>query len=242
MKLAVASSAFDRAMESGDLTQLEFLDLCANDPFCDGIVLDVRHFPRTDDDYLAQVKKMAADRGLTPVALADAAFFTGDAAHARASLAWAQSLGAPLLAAPLAAETTCTWPEQLERLGVATSLAKQANVTLALRNRPGTFAASDRDCKRVSKETDSAWLRYGVEPAALGSASDPASLRPNTVLLWAGFEGDARANAESLLHAFAGMGGYVTLDDAGGAANADRLRAVLPAWYRAIAERTLDRT
>ena len=72
MKLACASGLLHRAIEHGELTQLEFLDLCARELACDGVVLDVRHFPRTDDDYLAQVKKMAADRGLTIAALADA--------------------------------------------------------------------------------------------------------------------------------------------------------------------------
>ena len=46
MKLACASGAFDREIESGELTQLEFLDLCARELDCDGVVLDVRHFPR----------------------------------------------------------------------------------------------------------------------------------------------------------------------------------------------------
>ena len=75
MKLACASSALHHAIERGDLTQLEFIDLCARELACDGVVLDVRHFPRTDDDYLAQIKKMAADRGLTVAALAAPAFF-----------------------------------------------------------------------------------------------------------------------------------------------------------------------
>ena len=69
MKLACASSSLHRDIERGELTQLEFFDLCARELACDGVVLDVRHFPRTDDDYLAQVKKMAADRGLTIAAL-----------------------------------------------------------------------------------------------------------------------------------------------------------------------------
>src|SRR5579863_9211938 len=74
MKLACASSSFHRDIERGELTQLEFLDLCARELACDGVVLDVRHFPRTDDDYLAQIKKMATDRGLSIAALADPSF------------------------------------------------------------------------------------------------------------------------------------------------------------------------
>src|SRR5215469_1212812 len=65
VKLACSSSAFDQALQSGRLTQLEFLDLAARELRVDGIVLDARHFPRTDSDYLAQIKKMAADTCLT---------------------------------------------------------------------------------------------------------------------------------------------------------------------------------
>ena len=55
MKLACASGALHREIESGELTQLEFLDLCARELGCDGVVLDVRHFPRADDDYLSLI-------------------------------------------------------------------------------------------------------------------------------------------------------------------------------------------
>src|SRR5579862_1258427 len=104
MKLAVASSAFHRSLESGELTQLEFLDLCARDLACDGVVLDVRHFPRTDDDYLAQVKKMAVDRGLSIAALSDGLFFKSPREWMAPVLGYAVTLGAPLVAGPLARE------------------------------------------------------------------------------------------------------------------------------------------
>ena len=45
----------------------------------DGVVLDVRHFPRTDDDYLAQIKKMATDIGLVIAAISSDEFFTANA-------------------------------------------------------------------------------------------------------------------------------------------------------------------
>ncbi|MFN2450529.1 MAG: hypothetical protein ABR508_12200, partial [Candidatus Baltobacteraceae bacterium] len=103
MKLACSSSAFDQDLRSGDLTQLEWLDRCAGSIAADGVVFDMRHFPRTDDDYLAQLKKMAADSGLTVAALRDDAFFqTQDTAK---TLGIALALGAPLLTAPLPAQT-----------------------------------------------------------------------------------------------------------------------------------------
>lgn len=185
MKFAYSSAAFHQQIERGDLTQLEFLDLAAREIGCDGVVFDDRHFPRIDADYLAQLKKMAADLGLTVAALSSDGFFVADDAAMRDALDRALALGAPLLAGRLGTETALSWSEQLQRLNAATSLAKAANVTLALRNAPDTYAASEHDCKRVTKEADSAWLRYGLDPAAFDAASDVASLRAKTVLLWA---------------------------------------------------------
>jgi len=109
VKLAAASSALHGAIERGDLTQLEFLDLCAQVLATDGVVLDVRHFPRTDDEYLAQVKKMTVDRGLTIAAITDAAFFRSAQKRMEETLRLAATVGTPLIAAPLAAETMWSW-------------------------------------------------------------------------------------------------------------------------------------
>ncbi|MBD5634860.1 MAG: hypothetical protein IAI49_10310, partial [Candidatus Eremiobacteraeota bacterium] len=75
MKIACSSASFAQEIRRGDLTQLDWLDLCANELELDGVVFDADHFPRTDADYLAQMKKAAADLGLTVAALA-----AGDAA------------------------------------------------------------------------------------------------------------------------------------------------------------------
>jgi hypothetical protein len=234
MKLACASGSLHREIESGELTQLEFLDLCASDLACDGVVLDVRHFPRTDDDYLAQVKKMATDRGLSIAALADGAFFASSSEHMAATLGRAAVLGAPLLAAPLARDLEEPWSEQLANLGIATSLAKAVNVTLAVRNAPQTFAASTHDCKRVAKEADSAWLRFGPEPQRLDAASDPAALAPNTVLLWSDCGTQTEHSIANALSAFAGFRGHLAVDDASGEASAAGLAAALERWRAAL--------
>jgi sugar phosphate isomerase/epimerase len=234
MKLACASGSLHRDIDSGELTQLEFLDLCARELACDGVVLDVRHFPRTDDDYLAQVKKMATDRGLSIAALADPAFFAAPREHMAGVLERALALGAPLVAAPLAAETEESWNDQLVKLGVATSLAKARNVTLAVRNAANTYAASTHDCKRVAKEADSAWLRYGPEPQLLDAASDPRALAPNTVLLWSDASMQTESSIAETIAAFAGFRGHVVVDDASGAADAGALSAALSAWRAAL--------
>jgi hypothetical protein len=234
MKLACASGALHREIESGELTQLEFLDLCARELACDGVVLDVRHFPRTDDDYLAQVKKMATDWGLSIAAVSDSSFFCSEQGHVMQILGHAAALGAPLVSAPLALQTECSWSEQLERLAFATSLAKRLNVTLALRNAPQTFAAGTADCKRVAKETDSAWLRYGPEPQELDAASDAHALAPNTVLLWSGLRRQTEQTVAAVTQAFSDFRGYLAIDEGSGAATRDRLAAAVAAWRDAL--------
>jgi sugar phosphate isomerase/epimerase len=242
MKLAVASSAFHRSIESGEMTQLEFLDLCARDLACDGVVLDVRHFPRSDDDYLAQLKKMAADRGLAVAALADAGFFSASEADMGTALERAVALGAPLLAGPLGLETGSSWSDQLERLGTATSLAKRANVTLALRNAAATFAATAHDCKRVSKEADSAWLRFGLDPLAFDAASDPSALVPNAVLLWSDIGNEALRAIDAEIAAFPSFRGHLALDARDGNASAAGMKNAMRLWRIAFAEKELNRT
>jgi hypothetical protein len=126
-----------------------------------------------------------------------------------------------------------SWSEQLELLGTATALAKAANVTLALRNAPATFAASTHDCKRVVKETDSAWLRYGPDPAALDAASDVRALAPNSVLLWAGVRSTPQSIAQAI-DAFDGFRGHVALDELAEDADAAQTGKAVRAWREAL--------
>jgi len=241
MKLACASTAFDRALQSGDLTQLEWLDLCGRDLAADGVVCDVRHFPRRDDDYLAQVKKMAVDLGLTVAAVWSADFFSGDEAAMRACIALAGAIGAPLLSAPLQTETQTTWSAALERIGIATRLAKADNITLAVRNAAGTFATGTHDLGRLSKEADSAWLRYALDIAALDAASEPQDLLSKTVLVWHAHqtgepEGDELPKTRRTLDVAAQFRGFLALEIAGGDASAVDVRAALQKWRTMLAE------
>jgi sugar phosphate isomerase/epimerase len=238
MKLACTSRSFADALDRGDLTQLEVLDLAARELGVDGVVLDVRHFPRTDDDYLAQVKKMATDLGLSIAAVESDAFFTADEATMRSILTVASSVGAPLIAGCLGMETALPWSAQLERLSDASGLAKGANVTLAVRNVPGTFAASAQDCKRVSKETDSAWLRYGLDPAAFDAASDAASLADRTVLLWS----SAGNTPDTLFAAWPDFRGFLAVEDVSGAATPAGMKNAIRSWRIALSSFMLNRT
>lgn len=233
MKLACSSTAFDELLRSGDLTQLEWIDLCAHELAADGVVVDLRHFPRTDTDYLAQVKKMAVDLGLTVAALRHDGFFHGDEAHIDQSLQIALAIGAPLVCAPLPAETALAWNDVQSALGSATSLAKRHNVTIALRNAAHTFAASVHDMKRVVKEADSAWLRYGPELSSLQAGSDPVELLAKTVLVWHSVD-QGSSDLQSTARLLASFRGFVCVDDAQGIATLGKLRASITAWRHAV--------
>jgi len=229
MKLACSSTAFDEQLRSGDLTQLEWIDACARELAADGIVFDVRHFPRTDTDYLAQLKKMAADLGLSVAAFRHDGFFSADSEHMEQALEMALALGAPLLAAPLPPLTAAAWNDVLERLGEATAFAKRFNVTLALRNEPHSFAAGVADMKRVTKEADSAWLRYGPDFDALEKGSDPEELLSKTVLVWQEFD---RANEDRLRELFASYRGFLVLDAAEGNAGVQSMKKAVDRIWR----------
>ena len=238
MKLACSSTAFDASLRRGELTQLEWIDLCANELAADGAVFDERHFPRTDTDYLAQVKKMAADLGLTVAALRHDGFFSADDVHMEQALEIALALGAPILSAPLPPETVSSWTGVQTRLGSATSLAKRFNVTLALRNQPHTFASTSLDMKRVSKEADSAWLRYGPDFGTLDAASEPKDLLGKTVLVWHQL-GGAAEQAESTTRMLGAYRGFVVLDASQGDAEPEQVRSALRNMRSAlVADRT----
>ncbi|HLI95523.1 MAG TPA: TIM barrel protein [Candidatus Baltobacteraceae bacterium] len=235
MKLACSSTAFDEQLRGDRLTQLEWIDLCAHELAADGAVFDVRHFPRTDTDYLAQTKKMAVDLGLTVAALRHDGFFSAGEAVMEQALEMALALGAPLLCAPLAPETAAAWPQVLAQLGNATALAKRHNVTLAVRNAPHTFAASSHDLKRVSKEADSAWLRYGPDFGTLDAGSDPRDLTAKTVLVWARASDDTEPAAQLL----GDFRGFVVFDAPAGDAAVEEMKNALRRWRTAF---VVDRT
>lgn len=232
MKLACSSTAFGHLLSSGDLTQIEWLDLCARELASDGVVLDVRHFPRTDNDYLAQVKKMAADLGLTIAAVRNDDFFAAARPAMHADLELASSLGAPLLACQLPSELNMSWSELLSRAAEGTSLAKQYNITLAVRNVPDTLAATSQHLKRLSKEADSAWLRFAPELRTFDAGSEPAAVISKAVLVWyvhadSDVQSDEDAHMDRLFSLLKDFRGFLAVDYREGAGNANTMRAAL---------------
>ncbi|MGH8165326.1 MAG: hypothetical protein ACREP1_13425, partial [Rhodanobacteraceae bacterium] len=117
----------------------------------------------------------------------------------------AVSIGAPLLCSQLELETSSSWSAALQRIGAATALAKRRNVTLAVRNAPRTFAASVHDMKRLSKEADSAWLRFAPDLDAFDRSDEPESLLAKSVLLW--------QTSVSIPAAARAFRGFVAVDD-----------------------------
>lgn len=231
MKLACSSTAFGAVLRSGDLTQLEWIDLCARELAADGAVFDMRHFPRFDTDYLAQLKKMCADLGLTVAAVRDDAFFGPDSARMERAFETALALGAPLLTARMELADAVNWNVALERVGAATAHAKRWNVTLAVQNAPQTLAASVHDLKRVAKEADSAWLHYGLDLDAFEAADEPQTLMQKTVLVVRDVERSRNAVQPAQFR------GFVVLDAGSESASSAMMRAAI-ANLRALDDRT----
>lgn len=179
MKTATSSASFSSAFEAGTLTQLEWLDICANELEVDGVVFDARDFPRDDAEYLAQLKKLSTDLGLTVAALE-----IGQAAETERFLPIAIALGAPLLLirAPRRSDETQAWGDFAAAVKTMAGNAKRANVTLAFRAFPQTLCENAADCKRLAKDVDSAWLRFAAPTSGPEAAGESRALLPKSVI------------------------------------------------------------
>jgi sugar phosphate isomerase/epimerase len=215
MKIAASSASFESALADGTLTHLEWLDLCAAELGLDGVLLDLRHFPRLDGEYLAQVKKTACDLGLTVAGIA----LDGISAAAP-GLDAAVTLGAPLavLSAPAPGEDAGEWNAFAAALKAASSDAKRRNVPLALRNVPGTLCASGDDLKRLAKDVDSSWLRFALAVTDLAAIdrSDALVLRSIAGICEVddveAFAQPGDVLAEILLEGLRGFRGFIVVD------------------------------
>ena len=179
MRVASSSRSFADHFADGRLTQLEWIDHCAGTLALDGIVLDAAHFPRRDDDYLAQIKKLCVDLGLTIAAIASERFFGEEGAP---WLRAAELLGAPLIVArtPAAGANADAWPRLVSTASDRTREAKARNVTLAVRSGAGSLCPDAAALKRLAKDCDSAWLRFASELAL--SRDDLETLAPRSVI------------------------------------------------------------
>ena len=181
MKIASSSAAFARAFVAREITQLEWLDIAANELEVDAVVFASEHFARVDAEHCAQLKKVATDLGLA-VAAIDAVELLDDGGETWLDVA--TMLGAPIaiVRAPKANDDPSAWRTFVDRLKNRVKEAKRANVTLALRNVPGTIIASIDDAKRVAKDVDSAWLRFEIDVSVAGTHGDVGSLLDDAVI------------------------------------------------------------
>lgn len=231
MKIACSSASFANSLRAQTLTHLEWLDVCANELEVDGVVFDARDLPRDDAEYLAQLKKLAADLGLTVAAVDADATVQGEAER---WLGVAERLGAPLIIARAraTAEDPAAWSAFADDLKEAAAAAKRRNVTLALRNAPGTLCASVADCKRMAKDVDSAWLRYALAGTAFGAADDAQSLLSKSVIAThaiadlKAFAADEDAEAAQLMSVLARFRGFIVIEAAADAASDSYHRAL----------------
>ena len=179
MKVAVTSSSFAALLRRGALTHLEWLETCASRLDADGAVFALADFPRTDLEYAAQVKKVATDLGIVPVAL-DVPGLLDPArpdAERTAALALASAIGAALIrvtAGPPGDLPPETFARTVAGTKAFTSAAKAANVTLTVAPADGTLLADIAAVQNFAKYVDSAWLRYDLpagspDRALLGS-------------------------------------------------------------------------
>jgi sugar phosphate isomerase/epimerase len=229
MKVCASSRSFDVALSNGALTQLEWIDECSAQDGLDGVDFSVEHFPRRDDDYLAQIKKLCVDRCLTVAAVnSGVAFGFGEIEPQidamKAALDVADSIGAPILRFTGGASSGSpgiAWRELIRGLKAVSEHAKARNVTLAVQPREGTLVANEADVKRAFKECDSAWLRLAT-PATVPWET----CTRDAVIMTAAPEG-------SELAAMLRFRGFVTLEDDGGALDVARQGRWVTSLYAA---------
>jgi len=217
MKIASSSAAFARAFVAREITQLEWLDIAANELEVDAVVFAGEHFARTDSEHCAQLKKVATDLGLSVAAL-DASGLLDDGGETWLDVA--TMLGAPIaiVRAPVANDDPTAWSTFVDRLKARAKEAKRANVTLALRNVPSTIIASIDDAKRVAKDVDSAWLRFEIDISGAGTHGNVASALDGAVIAAYGiatiarFATDADADAPALIRELKRFRGCVVLE------------------------------
>ena len=149
------------------MTHLEWLEGCASRLDVDGAVFALADFPRTDPEYAAQIKKVATDLGIVPVALDVPGLLDPDRPddERSAALALATGIGAALIRVTAGAPGALppeTFARSVDAAKRFTAAAKAANVTLTVAPDPDSLLAELADVQKFAKYVDSAWLRYDL--------------------------------------------------------------------------------
>jgi sugar phosphate isomerase/epimerase len=180
MRLALSSSSFRRPLAAGALTQLEWVERCANALDVDGVLVAAADFPRGDADYVAQVRKVAVDLGIVPFGLEASGLLdppTPPEARERV-LALAARFGAAVVRTtlpPPGEVPAATFAATVLAAKAASKAAKAVNVTIVVPPQFGTLGDDLAAVKHLLKDVDSAWLR--ACPPALLAAGEPGGRR-----------------------------------------------------------------
>ncbi|HEV2737434.1 MAG TPA: hypothetical protein VGU66_02535 [Candidatus Elarobacter sp.] len=174
MRIAVSSSTFRRPLEAGELTQLEWVERCASELGADGVVTALSDFPRFDDEYVAQLRKVAIDLGIVPFGIDAPGLLdpAGEPAAVERAVAAATGFGAAVIrtAPPAPGEVPPATFAETVRAGKALArAAKAANITVLVTAAPGTIGEDIAAVRHLLKDIDSAWLRP-CPPALLDAA------------------------------------------------------------------------
>ncbi len=87
--------------------------------------------------------------------------------------------------------------------------------------------------KRVSKEADSAWLRYGPDFETLDAGSQPEEILARTVLVWREITQSSAESLQPAARMLSGYRGFLALDDARGTATPESALGAMRAWRAA---------
>ena len=174
MRIAVSSSTFRRPLDAGELTQLEWIERAASELGADGVVTALSDFPRFDDEYVAQLRKVAIDLGIVPFGLDAPGLLDpeGELAAIERAVAAARGFGAAVIRTgpPAPGEVPPATFAATVRAGKALSrAAKAANVTVIVTTARGTIGEDFAAVRHLLKDIDSAWVRP-CPPALLDAA------------------------------------------------------------------------
>jgi hypothetical protein len=230
VRIAVSSLSFRGPLASGELTQLEWVERCASVLGADGVLPAVEHFPRTDSEYVAQLRKVAVDLGIVPFGLDAPKLLepTAPPGLYEDVIGLAAGFGAAIIRTHLPAPgevPPASFVEAVAAAKMVAKVAKAANVTIVVAPAPGTLGEDLAAVKRLLKDVDSAWLR-----AAPPATTDPAEFSPRdrfpALTAIAGETPGAVAEG--------GRRGWVILDDSGASADPwGTVSSAILAWHAA---------
>lgn len=173
MKTSCSSWSYHRTIESGALSQLAWVKECAELEL-DGVELLCGHFPKTDRDYLIELKKTCADNYLTiAMVSAEGHLTVTDDAQREKEIEdigkWAEIaefMGAPCLrffcgsGAELSAGGRELYDKVRNAIQTIARLGSERGIIMAMENHGGTTA---NQLLALLKDVNSPWLKLTLD-------------------------------------------------------------------------------